>query len=387
MRILFISHDSSYSGSPLALLNVINECKSSIADFDACVLLLKDGPLNKEFAKLCPAAVVDHSEPFAHKILRKLKLAGEWKPNYLKQAGGTFDVVYSNTVASLPVALEIKAKYGIPVIVHIHEAEYLLNIHNTAKDKLAECNGFVTVSELCKRTLIEQYGINKEKIIVRYPLSPWIGLLTGKNFSDIAVSNIAIEENDFVIGISGATYWLKSDDLLPIIVKRFFQKYSSAQCRFVALGMVDEAINRIKYDLSKAGIADKVSVLGRVDNPLDYYSNFDIVIVPSREESFSLVAQEAALMKKPVVMFRGATGISDILDDSASVQVPYLDIEGYVDAIFYLYTNPAACSKIGSRAREAILACDFGINYMEIFRSCIRRDFCGNHFGPHSSDL
>lgn len=355
MRVLFISHEANPSGAPAAFLHIVRKLFDSVENLEAEVLLLKGGALEDEFGKMCNTVVCDNSEPFFHKVLRKLRLASEWKPDYVNQLRNrSFNLIYANTVATLQIAMEMKKKFGSPILVHIHEAEYLMNLLKTSASMLADCDAFIVVSELCKRALVEKYNVPGNKITVQHPVSPWAGPIISGDYKASPVRLANVQEGEFVIGVSSATYWLKSDDLVPLIAKRFFDKYPEANCRFVSIGLCDEAFNRIYFDLEKAGVKDRVSVVGRVNNPLDYYSRFDAVMVPSREESFSLVAEECALLGKPVVFFGGAIGISDWLDDTSSVQVPYLDIESFVDKLYNLCSDKRYCEKIGNAARNVI---------------------------------
>lgn len=368
MRVLFISHEANPSGAPAAFLHVVKELFDSVENLEADVLLLKGGALEEEFGKRCNTVVCDDSEPFCHKILRKLRMASEWKPDYVNQLHyRSYDLIYANTVAAMQVAMDFKKKSGIPLLVHIHEAEYLMNLLKTSAGTLADCDAFIVVSELCRRALVEKYNVPGDKITVQHPVSPWASPIISGEYKSSPVRIDNVQEGEFVIGVSSATYWLKSDDLVPLIVKRFFDKYPEAKCRFVAIGLCDEAFNRIYFDLEKSGVEDRVTVVGRVENPLDYYSRFDLVMVPSREESFSLVAEECALLGKPVVFFRGAIGISDWLDEKSSVQIPYLDIDSFVDGINRLYSDRDYREKIGIEANARVKAgCEKEMNVSSI---------------------
>lgn len=85
MRVLFISHEANPSGAPATFLHIVKELFDSVENLEAEVLLLKGGALKEEFCKMCNTVVCDNSEPFYHKILRKLRLASEWKPDYVNQ--------------------------------------------------------------------------------------------------------------------------------------------------------------------------------------------------------------------------------------------------------------------------------------------------------------
>lgn len=356
MNILFIAHDSALSGAPLALEYIIKKLKSSIDDFDGGVLLLQDGPMKDYYGRFCKTAVLDNTEPLFHRILRNLNFTGEYVPDYFKGFKNVKpDLVYANSIASLPTAVAIKKRYGIPVICHCHEPRFLLDSFDLNEDLVKNCDGFIAVSNLCAKGLAEKYDIPEEKIILQHPFSQWLEKILDRGFVPSRADIPNVSDDDFVIGVSGATYWLKSDDLIPLITKRYFDKYPQDKCKFVALGMLHASVGRIFYDRKNCDLEQRLTVLGRTDSPLDYYSRFNVLLLPSRQDSFPLVAEENAVLKKPIVLFHGVTGASEWLDETCSVKVPYLDIEAVVDSIHNLYSDREKCEELGNKAYEKIV--------------------------------
>lgn len=347
MKVLFISHEANSSGAPMALLQILRGLRSFAPDMDFEVLLKNDGPARALFEELCPVTLCDYSEPLTYRIRRKLGIGNDEYPAYLQKLDlHAFDLVYANTVATLRSAILIKHKYRIPIILHCHESEMLVKMSGLTLEMMRECDGFIAVSSLCKKNLTDNFGISVDKILVHYPIS------TKLDYNDKASDERA---KGFVFGLGTINHWIKGSDIAPIVIKRFFDKYPDADCRFLALGMDDE-VEKIKfeYDLRRSGVVDKCIILPHQENPMDTYASYDVCVLTSREESFSLVAQEIAILGKPIVLFSGASGISDWLDDTSSIQVPYLDIEAMVDAMYKLYSESELRECIGRNARNAV---------------------------------
>lgn len=355
MKVLFLVHEAIYTGAPIALLNIVKDLNGSVDDLQADALLLSEGPMIDEFSKYGKTVVCNTKEPRWHKLMRMLRLRRDWNPDYLGQMGcRDYDLVYANSIATLREALYLKRKYGFPVLVHFHEAEYCVKARHIRQDMVDNCDWFVAVSELCKRNLVENFNVPEHKIVLQHPFSPWIKEVLSGRYVANKVQIAGLAEDDFVVGLSGTTDWVKGDDLIPVIVANFFRHHPDAKCKFLAIGLFDDAVDRMTFALKKEGLSDKVIMLKRVPCPLDYFSKFDVLVVPSREESFSLVVEENSVLKKPSIVFEGAIGISELLDESSSIQVPYLDIEAMSDAIYKMYSDNELRKSIGESAFQRI---------------------------------
>lgn len=339
----------------MALISVIKALKDSIEEIQMDILVMNGGPMVEEFSKYGNTVVCNTKEPRWHKLLRMLRLRRDWNPDYLSQMGcRDYDLVYANSIATLREALYLKRKYGFHVMAHFHESEYCVKARHIRQDMVDSCDWFVAVSELCKKNLVENFNVPKNKIVLQHPFSPWIKEVLSGRYAANKVQIEGLTEDDFVIGLSGTTDWVKGDDLVPVLVANFFKHYPEAKCKFLAIGLFDDTIDRMTFALKKEGLSDKVIMLKRVPRPLDYYTRFDVFVVPSREDSFPLAVEENAVLRTPVVLFKGATGSSEWLDDSSSFQVPYLDIEALSDAIYKLYSDDELRKSIGESACQSI---------------------------------
>jgi len=63
-------------------------------------------------------------------------------------------------------------------------------------------------------------------------------------------------------------------------------------------------------------------------------------IITSREESFSLLGVQAAMLKKPIINFKNAIGLSEILTEQVTFTANYLDTCDFADKILELYNFP-----------------------------------------------
>jgi D-inositol-3-phosphate glycosyltransferase len=103
------------------------------------------------------------------------------------------------------------------------------------------------------------------------------------------------------------------------------------------------------------GIAGRVRFEGaRPQNALpDYYSAADVVHVPSRYESFGLVAIEAMASGTPVVASRTGGLIFTIEDGETGFLAPISEAEAHASALESILESPERATLMGLRGHEA----------------------------------
>ena len=80
----------------------------------------------------------------------------------------------------------------------------------------------------------------------------------------------------------------------------------------------------------RAGVRDRVLMLPHVDDPIEYYAAADVLVAPSREDSFHLPAMEAMACGLPVIVSSEA-GVSELVTDGRDALV--IDDPANVDAL------------------------------------------------------
>ena len=109
------------------------------------------------------------------------------------------------------------------------------------------------------------------------------------------------------------------------------------------------ALRRRAVDL---GLAGKIRFVGPVPHGLvaEMYRAADVVMVPSRSESFGLVAAEAQACGTPVVATR-IGGLTDVVDDGASgFLIDGWDPVHHAEAVLRFLDNPELAAKMGAAA-------------------------------------
>lgn len=371
MKVLFISHEATRTGAPIALLQQLRHITACSDDIKPEVLLLDGGDMVDEFKALCPTYKGWRDYTSMNRILRRLKVKRVAYPYLHLFSKGDVDCIYANTVASFKAACHLKAKLGIPLIGHVHESENLMFQHPWAPGLLPSFDAFVTVSELAARNLTENYAISPNRVAIQHPVSVWVDRFMK---GDVDVCPYDFREDALLVGLFCNETWFKSLDMVPGLVKLFRKQHPDVKCRFVIVGDFCEITrHRLDYELRLLGCQEDVIFAPVVDNPLCYHARFDMFLLLSREESFSLVAQEAALMETPIIGFQGVTGAAEWVRDDAGILVPYLDMEEIGHAISRLALDPQLRKTYGQTAKQRVMKMYTIDSRLEVVMSVIRK--------------
>jgi D-inositol-3-phosphate glycosyltransferase len=115
---------------------------------------------------------------------------------------------------------------------------------------------------------------------------------------------------------------------------------------------MDETVRRIDRLRAELGVEDFVTFLGaQSQNALPlYYSAAQVVVVPSRYESFGLVALEAMACGAPVIASDVGGLATLVRDGRTGFLVPDGDAAALADRIGLLFNNRVLRNELGAQA-------------------------------------
>lgn len=336
-KILFILHEDSQSGAPNALLSFLSYVKEKHpTDFIIDIFVLNShGKLENELRGV--------ARNF-YKKQKKRTLLGKifklFQPNlFLLQILNNYNVIYGNTVLSLKVLNKIKTKFNkIKTIIYVHEDQYMCSIHlnfQKAIEEFKQIDKIFTVAQSSANNLIQNYNVDSDKITIVYPAIKKENLY-GNEAIDI------YKENDLVLVTIGNPNITKGTDLIPQIANllRLKNPFLKFKILIVGINSSNDYLKAITLDVQKLDLQDYITFIPHTNTPLNYINLANAYIIPSREDSFSLMAVQAAIAKKPIVFFKKAVGISEILKEDCTFQANYLDIEDFVKQIETIHNDP-----------------------------------------------
>ena len=331
----------------MALLALLKAVKMNHHEIEAHLLLIDGGALYDDF---CQSATVIRLKKKKNLLLKIKRILFDvsYKEDYNELKSQSYDYIFANSVASLPSAIKLKEKLGCQLFLYVHELSLVMRKLGVSILHLQQCDVLIAASEAAKKNLIENYNIADNKITVIYP--PLYNTI-----ETILTKKEEKKEHSVIIGISGTGCWGKGIDLLPFIIKELKTTYPELNYRFMWVGhLTEETKINIEYDLKRLNLLDKLTIIGEVELPLVYYSKFDILLVLSREESFSLSCVECIELGIPIVCMHETLGIVNLIGEQSLISVPYLSIKDIAKALYGIITDEKLRTDLINTAREQL---------------------------------
>jgi len=345
MKILFITHETTRTGSPKVLLLFLQWINAQHPEIIVDVLALRGGALEGEFKIVCHSYYSFYQLTKLKKlnifkrVLSKLKLFKIPNLEKLlveKLAKKNYNLIYANSIPSLHIAATLKAQSkNSKLLLHLHELEVVLNLFLNKNDNaLPVVDKFIAASGIVKTNLINNWNIPKSIIEMVYECS-------NIEIKENGVLSKSKKDKVFTIGASGNVHWRKGPDIFLQVARYIFSNYPNIVVKFVWVGKISfEEQIILEEDIHKLNLKEKVLFTGEVENPSIYFNDFDVFVMTSREDPFPLVCIEVGMLGKPIICFKGATGSEEIIKDTGGFVVPYLDIEAMSGKIIEYYEKP-----------------------------------------------
>jgi glycosyltransferase involved in cell wall biosynthesis len=366
MKVLFVGHEASRTGAPIALLHLMRWLKQEAGITGSC-LLARGGPLAQEFRDLFPTSVYSDATWRPHskrrRVLRKLGLdrVGQelHRRQLLANQVANADLVYCNTIAALP-ALELAAARAPRVVVHVHELELWFRSgvgHQDARRVLTLADRFIACSHAVADNLSTRHEIPQHRIDVVHetiPISTVGQEQVARNRRTLRES-LDLSGDGIVVGGCGVMGWRKGTDLFAQVARRV-QRHRRPDLHFLWLGgqAADVEAHQFQLDLEQMGLAGFVTHVPTTERPLDYLQAMDLLLLTSREDPYPLVCLEAASCGVPIVCFRNAGGMPEFVEDDAGIVVEYADVEAMAAACLDLVQDIPRRVGYGQRAAEKV---------------------------------
>jgi glycosyltransferase involved in cell wall biosynthesis len=357
--ILFLSHDATRTGAPIALLRFLRWFKKNCRR-PFSVLLPSDGELTPDFAELAETWSIDRSRWCAGgrrtSLLNQMGL-GAWARRaeiadvQRFMARCSPGLVYANSVGSTH-AIDLLSP-GIPVLTHVHELETVFRwtASPAQSSLLARTRQFIACSNVVKESLIREQGIAPGRIETIHESIPIEQIRADRTRQQVLAEWQVPESAALIIG-GGSHNWRKGADLFVQLARLVCRKRSNAY--FIWIGSRAGEVTEVEHDVRLAGLTEKVRVTGVVLKPADYFAAADVFALTSREDPYPLVCLEAAALEKPIVCFAGGGGMPEFVEDDCGFVVPYLDVEMMANRVAALLDSPECRLKMGINARRKV---------------------------------
>ncbi|HVZ10777.1 glycosyltransferase [Rhodopila sp.] len=274
--VLFVSHELSLTGAPRMLF--YGALTLQQAGGFPVVVSRQDGPLREELEHAGMVVIIDESIASNHFLFERF--------------AGNFDLAIVNTIALAETVRQLSAINILRTIWWVHEAQSLADKIGAVQNMRWDRVHLLCVSNYARQFVPD--GIDVEVIHNGIPDQPVSG-------------DPSVGPKRLTFVLSGTIEPRKGQDILVGAIALLPQQIR-AQCRFVLTGKLWE--DHLEYQeywaviqARMAGLPE-VEYLGLLDHQkqLHLIASADVLVCASRDESFSLIVMEAAMLAKPIIL-------------------------------------------------------------------------------------
>ncbi len=267
--------------------------------------------------------------PFAAEFAREVE-------KWIRSHGRTFDLVHSHYWLSGRCGVRLKDALGIPMANSFHTLGKVKDATRGADEPMSSTHRLLTEQEVIERSdcviastpyefddLLEHYGASPERLCVSPPGVDHSVFSPGSRSDARAKLGFGDER---IILFAGRIQSHKGTDLAVRAFGEVPEVLANGTGPTVlhivggASGPDGESeLARCRASADRLGVADRIRYIDPVPHRAlaDHYRAADVVIVPSRSESFGLVAAEAQACGIPVVA-ANAGGLPYVVNASES---------------------------------------------------------------------
>jgi glycosyltransferase involved in cell wall biosynthesis len=215
-------------------------------------------------------------------------------------------------------------------------------------------NKIICVSNAVKKNLIENYLHSKNRITVLYNCIDNSFFETVSNRQMIR-DKFGFNLDDKIILLVGRISRIKGVDTL---IKAFVKiNRQNENVKLILLGQVED----INISEAIKGFEKQILVIPPVKNISEFYQITDLVVLPSKLDSFPYAMLEAGVMKKTFIGSRTG-GIAEFIEDDVNgLLIEPGNSDQLADKIIFLINNPIQAELIANALHQKVKQeCDCG---------------------------
>ena len=298
-KILLVSHEMTYTGAPCSLLKTGKLLQEE--GFSVDVWTLKDGEFTEEFQRMGME-------------VKKISFPEDVSDS-LSNTIASFDIVIANTIFC--AAFARYAQNFAKTVLYIRESENIPQIIRDCgleESDFTEADNLICVSEYARQFIEKRYGRADVAVIPNF-VEDDSACLKKKKHPKKNRSNDRI----FHFLVSGTLEPRKGQDIAIeayLLLNPEERKKSRLHIVGARPGWASEYQNKLPLD--EDGIIYHGEIRDRKEI-LFLYDSMDAILVPSRDESCSLVTLEACMLGKPVILTEN-TGAKYLVSPSCIVK-------------------------------------------------------------------
>lgn len=283
------------------------------------------------------------------------------KASEIIQKEGKFDVIHAHDWLVAYAAKTLKHSFNIPIISTIHATEAGRNsgirdeqqkyINDSEWMLTYESTEVIVNSNYMKNELQRLFGLPFEKINV---VPNGVNLLSFSGIDrDYEFRRRYAMDNEKIILFMGRLVYEKGVQHLIAAMPKILEHYHDAKLIIAGKGGM---MNELKQEADALGLGAKVYFAGYMNGKdvQRMYKAADISVFPSTYEPFGIVALEAMLAERPVVV-SDAGGLNEIVQHKENGMKCYCgNPNSIADSILELLFDQQLCANVVKKAKAKV---------------------------------
>ena len=235
----------------------------------------------------------------------------------------SFDLIHVHDWLTVPSGVALKEMTGKPLVMHVHSTEYdrtalgdpNLRVSEFEKLGFEKADLIITVSKYTKKVLIDKFNVPEEKITVVHNGNDYLP-------SPESVS-IQFLKNSPVVLFVGRLTIQKGPEYFLDLAKRVLLVRPETIFIFAGNGdMYQHLLLTSAYHSLSGSVLFAGFLRDAAKDRL--YQRADVFVMPSVSEPFGIVALEAAVAGKPVIISK-TSGVAEVLP--SAIKLDFWDTE------------------------------------------------------------
>lgn len=263
----------------------------------------------------------------------------------------SFDLIHAHDWLTYPAGIAAKEATGKPLVIHVHATDFDRSggsvnpaVFNIEKRGMDAADKVIAVSNLTRRTVIEKYGIDPDKVVTVYNAVEPLEKKEKPAFQK--------GTNEKVVTFLGRITMQKGPEYFVEAAHRVLQKTKNV--RFVMAGSGD-MMHRMVRRAAQLKIMDKFHFTGflRGEEVFSMLAMSDLYVMPSVSEPFGISPLEAMQSNVPVLISH-QSGVAEIL--TYAIKTNFWDVDAMADAIYGVLQYPALSKMFVKHGKKEVFS-------------------------------
>ena len=207
--------------------------------------------------------------------------------------------------------------------------------HNNRNRRFYKLDGVFSISKLLKEHMIANFGVDKNKVFLCPNAAPTPKTLTQKSHTPLQIGFLGRLEP-----VKGCDVLLKACCLL---------KKKKIPFKLIIAGDGSQKKDYQEF-IQKNNLTDNIDFIGWINDKAKFFSQIDIMCIPSRSEGQPLTLLESLSYKKPIVVSDCPGMLEVVSEEKAALSCPIEDEKALANQLSAFIQSPKTRDEFSKRA-------------------------------------